>query len=376
MKISEFLIESYYDKYEFTTPIMLSSSDSETISVSNLLSLEAGAKERFMDLNLGYTKSQGEDFLRIEISKLYEKITPEKIIVFSGAEEGIFSFMSAILKPSDELIVQFPCYQSSYEIARSNGVKIRLWEFKEEQQWKPNFEELEKLATTKTKALVINTPNNPTGYNFSQNEFEKIVAFCRDRDIYLFSDEVYRLSEYDSQNTLKCASDLYEKGVSLGVLSKPYGLPGLRIGWIATQDQVIIDQLKSFKYYVTICNSSPSEFLAAIAIKNTKKIIERNKEIIRGNLRLLDKFFTKYSKYFTWVRPNAGCIGFVKILLPVNAEKFSKGMREAKGALLLPSTTYNFGNRHFRIGFGRANFKIALDLLEDYVKEMILANKI
>lgn len=377
MKIQPFLIERYYAKYEFSTPYMLSSSDAETITIEEILGLEGELnKEKnikeMLNISLGYTESQGNPLLREEIAKLYPSLKKEQILVFSGAEEGIFSFMNAILSEGDHIIVQFPCYQSLHAIAHANDVDVEYWKMNEEENWKPDIIELRSMIKRNTSAIVINTPNNPTGYNFTDAEFNEIIEICKINNLILFSDEVYRLSEYSNHNRLVSGAEKYENALSLGVLSKPMGLPGLRIGWIITQNSKLLNKIKNFKDYTTICSSGPSEFLATKALRNVDKIIERNSIIVQSNLRLLRAFMNQYSELFRWIEPKAGNIGFIKILFSKNVDEFCLDLIEKKGVLLLPSTTYNYGTQHFRIGFGRKNFPKALSLLEEYVVENLL----
>lgn len=377
VKIQPFLIERFYAKYEFSTPYMLSSSDAESFTIEEILNLDGEQQkennvDEMLEFSLGYTESQGSPLLREEIAKLYPSLNKEQILVFSGAEEGIFTFMNAVLSEKDHIIVQFPCYQSLYAVAQANNVDIDYWEMNEEANWKPDIFKLQSLIKENTRAIIINTPNNPTGYNFTDTEFDEIINICRKNNLILFSDEVYRLSEYSNQTRLPNAADKYENAISLGVLSKPLGLPGLRIGWIATQNAKLLKKIKTFKDYTTICSSGPSEFLATIALRNVNKLIDRNYAIVQTNLAVLRKFITQYSILFEWIEPEAGNIGFVRILFSENVERFCLDLIEMKGVLLLPSTTYNYGTQHFRIGFGRKNFPEALSLLEEYVRENLL----
>ncbi|RMG37333.1 MAG: aminotransferase class I/II-fold pyridoxal phosphate-dependent enzyme [Methanobacteriota archaeon] len=372
MEISPFLIERFFAEFEFSVPYMLSGSDAESFTIREVLELDGQFESnlsRFLGLKLSYTESKGDPQLRKSISRLYSSITEDQILVFSGAEEGIFAFMAGFLQQGDHLIVQFPCYQSLYEIAKANGVEISYWMLEEENQWSPDFNKLPDLIQSNTRAIMVNHPNNPTGYLPTRNDLDKLIEICRNNDLFLFSDEVYRLSEHSLNSRLPTVADLYPKGISLGVMSKPLGLPGLRIGWIATQSREIMAEIEAFKDYTTICNSAPSEFLATLALQSHEKILQRNLGIAKSNLKLLKKFMKQYSDLFHWIEPKAGNIGFVKCLFTDDAEQFCLNLLKTKGVLLLPSTKYGFGNSHFRIGFGRADFPQGLQKLEEYVVE-------
>jgi len=369
MKIDEFKLERFFGKYEFTAPYILCSSDCESLSVGELLALEKNSEEKLKELQLGYTESQGSPVLREEISKLYESIKPENVLVFSGAEEGIFIFMNVLLNEGDHIIVHSPGYQSLYEIAKSVGCEVTNWVADEDKAWELDIDFLKKSIKPNTKAIVINCPHNPTGYLMSKEKYETILQIAEEKGIYVFSDEVYRFSEYDEADRLPAACDLYQKGVSLGVMSKSFGLAGLRIGWIATTDQSLMNSMLTFKDYTSICNSAPSEFLSILALKHKDFIIKRNLDIINQNLELLDKFFKEHNKLFTWVKPKAGTIAFPQIKFNKNVEDFCIDLVNKKGVLLLPSTKYDFDDKHFRLGFSRKNMPEALQKLDEYMKE-------
>lgn len=369
MKINDFKLERFFAKYEFTAPYLLCSSDCESFSVKELLDLEKDSGKRLKKLRLGYTESQGNPKLRAEIVKLYKNISTDEIIVFAGAEEGIFIFMNVLLQKGDHVIVQFPAYQSLYEIANSIGCKVTNWVMSDENNWELSIEFLKKNIQKNTKAIIINFPHNPTGYLPSKEKFNQIIEIAKEKNIHVFSDEVYRLLEYGKDYTLPSMADCYDKGLSLGVMSKTFGLAGLRIGWIATKDKELLRKIASFKDFTSICNSAPSEFLSILALKHKEPLIKRNLMIIKNNLKLLDNFFEKYNHLFKWIRPKAGPIAFPKIKFDKNVESFCIDLINKKGVLLLPSTIYNFDDKHFRIGFGRKNMPETLKRLEEYIKE-------
>lgn len=372
MKINDFKLERFFAKYEFTAPYLLCSSDCESFSVKELLDLEKGSEEELKKLWLGYTESQGSPKLREEIVKLYKTIKTEEIIVFAGAEEGIFIFMNVLLQKGDHVIVQFPAYQSLYEIANSIGCEVTDWVMNDENKWKLDIEFLKKNIKENTKTIIMNFPHNPTGYLPSKQKFNQIIEIAKEKNIHVFSDEVYRLLEYDKNNILPAMADCYEKGLSLGVMSKTFGLAGLRIGWIATKDKELFKKIASFKDFTSICNSAPSEFLSILALKHKEHLVKRNLGIIENNLELLDNFFEMYNHLFDWVRPKAGSIAFPRIRFNKNAEEFCMDLLKRKGVLLLPSPLYDYDNKHFRIGFGRKDMPASLKKLEEYINENVI----
>ena len=367
MKLTPFKLERYFAKHEFSAPYLLCSSDCESMSVGELLAFEPDARNQFESLWLGYTESLGHPELRDLIANLYEKSSPEQVLVHAGAEEAIFNFMNVVLSPRDHVIVHAPYYQSLGEIARSIGAEVSEWLGNPEEAWALDLDALKSMLTDRTKVVIINIPHNPTGFLPPPAFAHELAALSEQHGFIIFADEVYRGLEIDEQDRLPSFADLNERAVSLGVMSKTYGLPGLRIGWLTTRDQKLFSDLASFKDYTTICNSAPSEFLAMLALRNGEKIINRNLQIIRTNLDLLDAFFASHKDVFHWDRPKAGSIAF-PLLLKGDVEPFCADLVAQAGVLLLPGTLYGAGFNAFRVGFGRKNLPEALERLAHFLE--------
>lgn len=368
MQLTPFKLERYFARYEFRAKYLLCSSDCESLTLNDLLKLEPGAEEGLKRLWLGYTESQGAPSLRQEISRLYDGIGPEQILVHSGAEEAIFLFMQAVLQPGEHIIVHWPCYQSLFEVAKSLGCEVTLWQAHPENGWALDLDELWLLLRPRTKVIIINTPHNPSGNLMTQADNRSLNRFVQEKGIVLFSDEVYRGLEFDPANRLPPACDINPSAVSLGVMSKSYGLAGLRIGWIATHNKMVYTRMAALKDYTTICSSAPSEYLAEVALKHRQQIIERNLRIIRHNLGLLDDFLIRQANRIKWVRPKAGPIAFPQ-LIGEEVEEFCDKLVKATGVLLLPGTVYDYPGNHFRLGFARKNMPEALTLLEEHLEK-------
>lgn len=367
MNLPPFKLERYFGRHEFTAKHILCASDCQSLSIQEVLALEPGSSERFLGHGLGYTETQGSPTLRAEISRLYETISAEEIIVHAGGEEGIFLVMHALLHRGDHVIVQAPCYQSLIELARALGCEITQWrERLSSGGWTPDLEELKRSIRPETKAIIVNSPHNPTGSHMVNEMFAEINHLARSRGIIFFSDEAYREAEYRIEDRLPAACDINDTAISLGVMSKAYGLPGLRIGWLATRNAALREKIRLLKDYTTICNSAPSEVLAEIALRNREGILERNRNIMQKNLVLLEEFFLRHHDRFLWCPPTAGPIAFPR-LLEGDVDSFCDELVKATGVLLLPGTIYDDPGNHFRIGFGRQNMPEALERLEAYM---------
>jgi len=367
MKIQPFRLERYFAKYEFTAPYLLCCSDCESFTVGELLQFERDAQEAFSSLWLGYTESQGHPELRAQIASLYQHIAPDETLVHAGAEEAIFNVMQVVLSPGDHLIVHSPYYQSLGEIARSLGAVVSEWNSDPQRGWELAIESLQKRLTDKTKMVVINVPHNPTGFLPSSEFMLELSRLSDEKGFIVFSDEVYRGLEYEPESRIPAFADVNERGLSLGVMSKTFGLAGLRIGWIATRNAEVLRALAAFKDYTTICSSAPSEFLATLALRHREFIVARNIGIIKHNLELLRPFFKTHSDKFDWHEPNAGPIAFPRYL-GASVERFCHDLVQHTGVLLLPGTIYGEGLPNFRIGFGRKNMPDALERLDAFLE--------
>ena len=367
-----FALERYFSEHEFRTKWLLGSSDPESMTIEELLSYDEKSIIDFSQIWLGYTEYFGDAGLRNEISKLYCEISKNQILVFSGAEEPIYTFMSSIISPGDHIIVHFPSYQSHYSIAESRSVEVSRWVATPEKNWVPDIDELFDLVKPNTKAIVISTPHNPTGYHFDLSSLNEIIAIARKKGIYLLCDEVYRGTEHNLSDRLPNLADLYENGISINGLSKNCGLAGLRIGWIATQNMQVFSEMSAFKDYLTISNSAPSEFLAKIAIKNFNTLCDRTMGFILNNLLSLESFFDKHKNLFLYKKPIAGTTVFPAFLAG-DAFSFCNKLLIERGIMLVPGTFFEMQGEYIRFGYGRANIPKILNLLENWLEDYIPA---
>jgi aspartate/methionine/tyrosine aminotransferase len=369
MQLEPFKLERYFARYEFNARYLLSSSDCESLAIQDLLALEPEAPELLARHWLGYTESQGAPPLRREICRLYSTIQPHQVLVHSGAEEAIFLFMHGVLQAGDHVIVHWPCYQSLVEVARGIGCQVTLWQAREGNRWAPDLDELKRELRPHTRAVVINTPHNPTGYLMDPQVWQEVHRLVRENGSILFSDEVYRESEHDAADRLPAACDVNDEAVSLGVMSKTYGLPGLRIGWIATHNAELFSRMAGLKDYTTICNSAPSELLAELALRHRESLVQRNLGIIHANLAILDEFLARHEEQFAWVRPHAGPIAFPR-LMGEDVETFCHQLVTQASVMLVPGPVFDDDDNHFRLGFGRRNLPEAVARLEEFLRAL------
>jgi aspartate/methionine/tyrosine aminotransferase len=361
MHLPDFELERYFARWEFAVRHVLCASDVETMRMDELLAMaDDECRALWRDLRLGYTESAGHPLLRAEIARGYAGIAPDDVLVFAGAEEAIFVLLNVLLEPGEHAVVGWPAYQSLHEVARAAGATVDLLPLDPARGWALDLDALQRRMRPATRLVVVNFPHNPTGALPDRETFEALVAMTRVAGCRLLSDEVYRGLEPREEDRLPAACELDEHAVSLGVMSKAYGLPGVRIGWIATRDRALLRRAAAFKDYTTICSAAPSELLALIGLRAGEAILRRNRAIVAANLARLDALFAAHGDALEWVRPRAGSVAFPRLTTGERADDFAARLVEREGVLILPGSRFGYPGDHFRLGFGRADMTEAL----------------
>lgn len=372
MLLPDFRLEVHFSKWEFTARHNLAASDCESIPMRELLAMADDAdRAAWHDLRLGYTETMGSPSLREAIAATYDRIDPADVICFTGAQEGIFCAMHALLEPGDHAVVLVPNYQSLEEVPLSicevSGIALHA-----ENGWALDLDEVRAALRDDTRLIAVNFPNNPTGAMIGHDSWLALLELAASRGIPVFSDEVYRGLERRPDLTLPQAADRHENAMSLGVMSKAYGLAGLRTGWIACRNRELLARMERVKHYVSICSPGPSELLARIALKARHHLLERNRRLTMDNLTRLLDFFSRHAERFEWYVPDGGCIMYPRYLGEEGVEEFCRAAVEDGGVLLLPGSLYRsrllpVPEDRFRIGFGRAGFAEGLHALEQHL---------
>lgn len=372
MKLAPFRIEHYFARHEFTARYMLSSSDAETRTIAELLDLEPGARERFDEMRLGYTEVPGAPALRESAAAIYQGISGEQVRVLSSAEECIYVAYHALVDAGDHVIVESPHYESARELARSTGATVDIWKRHFEDEWAHDLRALEQLIRPNTRLIYITSPSNPLGLVMRSDVQKALMALARSRRIIVLCDEVYRELEHDPALRIPAACDTYERAISIGSMSKSYGLPGLRLGWLACRDSELLRRCTDYRMYTTICSSAPSEFLSTLALRHRQVLTARNLGIVHRNLPLLDDFFERHRALFQVIKANASPICFPQFNISDDVTQFCDRFVAATGVMLLPGAVYDLP-QHVRIGFGRANMPEALQILDDYLAKTAIS---
>ncbi|HTE58982.1 MAG TPA: aminotransferase class I/II-fold pyridoxal phosphate-dependent enzyme [Solirubrobacteraceae bacterium] len=377
-ELPDFRLEVYLGKWEFAAEHHLTASDAQTITVAEALGSEG--LEELASLPLGYTPTWGSDALREAIAGTYGAVEPDDVLVFAGAEEAMFWALQELVGRGDHAVVTVPNYQSMESVPLATGAAVSGLPLRPEDDWALDLAALEALLRPETRLVAVNFPNNPTGALPDPDTWAALVALCEERGIRLFSDEVYRGLEPDGTPPLAQAADLSPTALSLGVMSKAYGLPGLRIGWLACRDRAVLERLERRKHYTSICNAAPSELIATYALRRGEEITARNRAIIARNGPVFDAFFAEHADLFAWERPQAGCVCFPRYLGADGVDAFCHDLVEQAGVVLLPASIYasELGDvpaDRFRIGVGRTGPEPALEALGAFLAQRAVASR-
>lgn len=370
MKLSPFRLEEYLATREFSSKYMFCASDMTSRTIGEVLELASDdEKKGFMNLSLSYTLPEGSAEVRREIAAMYTGLTAANVLCFAGAEEAIFTAAQCFLSSSDHAVTIGPCYQSLESVAASIcDVTIVDLELKGE-GWHLDVQKVEAAIRPNTKMLFFNFPHNPTGYVPSHDVFDSLIDLAKRHNLVLFSDEVYRGLEMDIHHCLPSAAEVYPRALSLGVMSKSFGFAGLRIGWITSQSEHMLQQLSNFKHYLSICNSAPSEWLTKIILKNRTKVLDENIALLKTNLEYVRGYFLANAKTFQWIEPQGGCIAYPRYLGQQSVLAMADALLQKKSVVILPDWVYGQENQHFRVSFGRRDCRDALKHFSDFFLE-------
>ena len=357
--LRDFALEVHFSKWEFNARHHLTASDMESLSLRDLLALGTDAdREAFEATSLGYTETWGAPDLRTAIAATYDTMAQDNILTLAGAGEGLYALARVLLGPNDHAIVPTPNYQSAETvpaaICETIGVPMRI----EGGKWRLDIDAIKDAIRPNTRLISLNFPHNPTGALMPRADLDALITLARTDGIYILCDEVYRGVELDPNLQMPQIADVYERGISLNVLSKAYGLPGLRIGWLASPDRDVLQRVERYKHYLSICNAAPAERLGMIALAALEQIFARNRALLRRNLTAFEALLADFPGLIDFSAPEGGCVAYPRYTGPGTVETFCADLIENHGILLLPAALYRSDlgatpNDRFRIGLGR-----------------------
>lgn len=370
-KFQPFAMERMMSKWENAVDYNLSESGVHPITIRELVN-DPAVVEELLNTELGYAQANGVIELREQIAALYPGATPDNVLVTVGCAEANFVTLQTLLAPGDEMAMMLPNYMQIWGIARNFGVQVRAFHLKEDRGWAPDLDELNDVVSERTKLIAVCNPDNPTGYILTEAEMDAIVAAAGRVGAWLLADEVYSGAERLTDTQTPSFWGRYDKVLAMSSLSKAYGLPGLRIGWVVGPTDVV-DEIWARHEYTTISATMLANRLAAIALSPQvrPRLIERTRDYIRRGFPILDKWLESHEGIFTLVPPQAAAIAFVRYHLDINSTELAERLIHEKSLFIVPGD--HLGLDHFlRISFGLPPdyLQAGLDRIHELIVEL------
>ncbi len=342
-------MERWQSAWENRVEYNLSESGIHPLRLAELLD---GDSPSFLNESLGYVQTNGSDELRKTIAAMYPDAGSEDVLVTNGSSEANFVALWSFLKHGAEVAVMLPNYMQIWGLAKTMQAKVRPFWLREEQgEWMLDLRTLRRLVNRKTKLIAVCNPNNPTGAIMHEELVEEICEIASKVGAWVLSDEVYHGAELDGSET-PTFWGRYDKVIVTNGLSKAYGLPGLRIGWLATRAE-LANKLWSYHDYTTICPTALGDYLARKVLQPEMrmKILDRTRKILQTNLPIVEDWVRRRRKYFSIVPPKAGAIAYVKYSMKISSTKLAERLVKEKSTLVVPGGHFHM-DHYIRIGYG------------------------
>ena len=372
MKIEQFAMERFQSTWENQVEINLSESGVHPLRLDELLD-DPGDRDSFWRQQLGYTQTNGTPPLRDAVAALYQGATRDHVEITNGGAEANFISCWHLLDRADEAVVMVPNYMQVWGLARAFAGTVREWPLREERgaRWRIDLDELERLVTSRTKLILVCNPNNPTGACLTGEELDGICRVAARHGAWVLSDEIYRGAELREGDTPSMWGR-YERVIVTSGLSKAYGLPGLRTGWVLSQP-ALVELLWSHHDYTTIAPGALNDRLATLALQPSRRarILARTRSILRANFPVLAEWLASHADQFAYTAPEAGAIAYVRYHEPVNSTRLVTELRERKSVLIVPGDHFGMDG-YLRIGYGAETPQLreGLDRLHDLLASL------
>ena len=365
MRLKPFLLDAWLDQYEHNIEFNLAASTGPTWSVNEILALgDDETRYRFLNHKLVYSRPAGADSLREAIAEM-QGVPVEAVQVVTGASEALVALMWLAAEPDANVIIPLPGFTTFSALPESLGMETRFYRVRRENGFRIEPDEIKRLADSKTKLILINSPHNPTGTTVGDDEMEALHEFAAERGIQLVSDEVYHPIYHGRQT--KSAARLPHATV-ISDLSKAFSIAGVRTGWMIEHDAKRREQYWTARTYFSICNTTTGEILSEIAIRRRDAVLGKTQEAASRNLKLLERFMAEHREVLGWIPPQGGMTAFPWLVSGENSRTFCQAATE-RGILLAPGDCFDAPS-HFRLGFAAAgeNFSKALERFGAFVK--------
>jgi aspartate/methionine/tyrosine aminotransferase len=377
MKIEPFALERWMTTYEMEVEYDIAESGILPLTVNDLLAFLPPAEReatlhRLLDLRLGYSEARGSAELRGLLAATYETCTPDQVLVTTGAIEANFLLFNVLLEPGDHVVAPYPAYQQLYSVPRALGCDVDLWRIRPETGFAYDVADLERLLRPNTRLIVVNSPHNPTGALLSAADAQRVYDLAASVGAWVLSDEAYRwLRRPGGEPLPPPVFNLGPRGISVGTVSKPFGLPGLRTGWIAAPEEIVA-RCWGMRDYVTLSPGKLNDALACLAFRHLDQIVARNDGIIRANLAAAQAWIDGHAGLLAWKPPRAGLLALLRYELDIPSLELSNKLAEEYSVMLAPGSAFGY-EHHLRIGIGQDPplFAAALERVSACLAELV-----
>ncbi len=347
MIFKPFTLEQFLSENEQSVAYNYSESGVHPVTLGELLKLAGCNLEEIKSVSLNYPEVNGELVLRERIAALYPGAKPENVLVTVGASEANLLAATTLLSPGDEVIALRPTYLQFGGMAQNIGVQVKTVDLVEEDGWRLNLDQLKERVTSKTRVISIVNPGNPTGSILTEDEIQAIIAAADSAGAWILADEVYAGTEHNQAAITKTLYGRYDKVIAVNSLSKAYGLPGLRIGWMVGPEEIIQALWRRHEYAV-VSATMLSNKLARMALDTRPRLIERTRSLIQTGFATLSTYLQVHPGVFSIVPPQASALSFVRYNLPINSSYFAERLRKEKSVLMVPGDCFDM-DYHLRI---------------------------
>jgi aspartate/methionine/tyrosine aminotransferase len=371
VKIEPFALERWLTAHELNVEYDIAESGIYPLTARELLHLmpeaeRASELERLLDLRLGYSEATGSLKLRTLLAEAYQDCGPDHILVTTGAIEANFLLFNVLLNPGDHVVAPYPAYQQLYSVPRALGCDVSLWQVRHDDGFRFDLDELENLVRPQTRLIVINSPHNPTGAMLTAGEIQQVYTLAQSAGAMVLSDEAYRwLTVPGGYEAPPPMYNLGPAGISVGTFSKPFGLPGLRIGWMAAPAE-IATACWAMRDYISLSPGKLNDALAVIAFEHRDKIVQRNEAIIGTNLSTAKRWIAEHADILSWSPPRGGLLALLRYNLDLPSLELANKLADEYSVMLAPGSAFGF-EHHLRIGIGQkpSVFNAGLERVSD-----------
>jgi len=363
-----FDMERMMSKWENVIEYNLSESGVHPLAIRELVD-DPAVIDELLDTPLHYPQTNGIPKLRERIASLYPGATADNVLVTVGCIEANFISLQTLVAPGEEIVVMLPNYMQIWGAAQNLGIRVKTFHLREELGWAPDLDELNDVVSQRTKLIAVCNPDNPTGHILTEAEMGAIVATADSVGAWLLADEVYSGAERLTDTQTPSFWGRYDKVLAMNSLSKAYGLPGLRIGWVVAPTDTV-DEIWARHEYVNISATMLSNQLAAIALspRVRPRLLQRTRDYIRRGYPILDAWLESHEGTFSLVPPEAAAIAYVRYDLDVNSTELVERLLREKSVFIVPGDHFGM-DRYLRISYGLPEDHLTAGL--DRIHELI-----